>query len=56
MADVRCPMCGKPNPPDLEKCKFCGARIKPLLATPPEESKAIKAGDKPTKKATSELR
>ncbi len=40
MADVRCPMCSKPNPAEAEVCQFCGARIKPLIisqppATPP---------------------
>src|SRR3972149_2244589 len=43
MADVRCPMCGKPNPADLETCQFCGARLKPLLAPSPDDSKPDKA-------------
>ncbi len=30
MADVHCPMCGKPNPADAEVCQFCAARLKPL--------------------------
>jgi hypothetical protein len=30
MSDVRCPMCGKPNPAEAEICKFCQARLKPL--------------------------
>jgi hypothetical protein len=33
MADIRCPMCGKPNPEDLEICQFCQARLKPLRLT-----------------------
>lgn len=32
MAEVRCPMCGKSNPPQAELCQFCEARLKPLLA------------------------
>jgi len=40
MADIRCPMCGNINPEDTEVCKFCQARIKPLIApTTPEEPK-----------------
>lgn len=31
MAEVRCPMCGKPNPEELEVCQFCEARLKPLI-------------------------
>jgi len=30
MADLRCPMCGKPNPQDANACRFCGARLKPM--------------------------
>ena len=28
MAEVRCPMCGKNNPADLEVCQYCQARVK----------------------------
>ena len=32
MADnVRCQMCGKPNPPEAEVCQHCNARLKPLI-------------------------
>jgi hypothetical protein len=31
MPDVRCPMCSKPNPSDAATCRFCGARLKPLV-------------------------
>lgn len=37
MAEVRCPMCGKPNPVENEVCQYCQARIKPLVIPPPEE-------------------
>ncbi len=30
MADVRCPMCGKPNPADRDVCQYCQARLKPV--------------------------
>ncbi len=28
MADVICPLCGKPNPPDLVECQYCQAPLK----------------------------
>ena len=41
MVDVRCPMCGNLNPADSEVCRFCQARIKPLIVSPvPEEPEA----------------
>ena len=55
MADVRCPMCGKPNPEQLEECQFCGARLKPVIAPPPADSESIKPGQEPVKRNTSEL-
>jgi hypothetical protein len=30
MADLRCPMCGKPNPANAQACKYCGARLTPV--------------------------
>ncbi|MGA9533046.1 MAG: hypothetical protein WBR18_10050 [Anaerolineales bacterium] len=32
MAEIKCPMCSKPNPADAEVCGFCGARLTPLVA------------------------
>jgi hypothetical protein len=32
MAEIRCPMCGKLNPEELDVCQFCQARLKPLIA------------------------
>ena len=55
MADVRCPMCGKPNPEELEECQFCGARLKPIIASPSVDSQTIKPGEEPVKRNTSEL-
>ncbi|MFO7583996.1 MAG: hypothetical protein R6W69_04625 [Anaerolineales bacterium] len=51
MADVKCPMCSKPNQPDVEVCEFCGARITPVTAP----LDPIKPGDTPTLKKTSDL-
>jgi hypothetical protein len=31
MPEKRCPMCGKPNPEEAETCKYCQARLKPLI-------------------------
>lgn len=49
MADVLCPICGKPNPEDLEICEFCGGRLKQV------DSKFIKVGQEPVKKDTFDL-
>jgi hypothetical protein len=55
MADVRCPKCGKPNLATLEKCQFCGAPLKPVIPSPSGDSQAIKPGEEPVKRNTSEL-
>jgi hypothetical protein len=54
MADVRCPMCGKPNPDDQDVCQFCGARLKPLLASSPDNVPPIKVGEGPVGESTPE--
>ncbi len=51
MADIKCPMCSKPNSEELDACQFCGARLKPLTAP----LDPITPGDIPTKIETSEL-
>ena len=28
MTEIICPLCGKPNPPDLDECKYCQAPLK----------------------------
>lgn len=38
MGEIRCPMCGKLNPDDLDVCQYCEARLKPLIVTPQEEA------------------
>lgn len=55
MADVRCPMCGKPNPEDREVCQYCGARLKPVVPSNPPDSQALRPGDEPIKRNTSEF-
>lgn len=45
METQRCPMCGRPNPPELEVCQYCQARLKPLWTEPYDQSSgAIEAG------------
>lgn len=45
MADLRCPMCGKPNPADREECQYCQARLKPLwVGEPPENAPETEPG------------
>ncbi|MDD5369312.1 MAG: hypothetical protein PHQ40_09510 [Anaerolineaceae bacterium] len=34
MAEIRCPMCGRLNPADLEVCVHCQARLKPMTHPP----------------------
>lgn len=55
MADLRCPMCGKSNSEELDICQFCGARLKPLSASAPDNPQSIKVGEEPVKKHTSEF-
>jgi len=55
MAELRCPMCGKPNSDELEKCAFCGARLKPLVASSPENRPPIHPGEEPVKGKTTEF-
>ncbi len=38
MAEVRCPMCGKANPEELDVCQYCQARLKPIWESAPLES------------------
>ncbi|MFA5874078.1 MAG: hypothetical protein WC832_08930 [Anaerolineales bacterium] len=55
MGDMRCPMCGKSNPSELENCQFCDARLTPLSASTPVDSQPIEVGENPVKKDTSEF-
>lgn len=55
MAEIKCPMCGKPNPDDLDACQFCEARLKPVTDELSRSQPPIHVGDEPTKKDTAEL-
>ncbi len=48
---VVCPVCGETNPADMEFCRNCQSRLRPVGG----ESEAIQPGQLPTKKKTSEL-
>jgi hypothetical protein len=50
MADVRCPMCGKLNPDDLDVCQFCQARLKPMTAPPQAEENSALGSKKSAEK------
>jgi hypothetical protein len=45
MAEIRCPMCSKSNPDDVEVCNFCGARMKPLIVDPTSHEAPTDWGD-----------
>lgn len=47
MDDVRCPMCGRPNPADFEVCQYCQARLKPLYISSEEEKDRETPGETP---------
>ena len=48
MPEIRCPMCGKENPADLDSCQFCQARLKPVIGQPPpDETKHIPSEEIP---------
>jgi hypothetical protein len=55
MPEIKCPMCGKPNPDDLDACQFCEARLKPVTDELSRSQPPIHVGDEPTKKDTAEL-
>ncbi len=55
MKTIACPMCGKPNPPDLEICQFCDARLQPMTDELSRSQPPIHPGEEPTPKSTAEL-
>ena len=55
MANVRCPMCGKFNPEELEECQYCGARLKPVAPSTLADSQPLRLGEEPVKSDTSEF-
>jgi len=56
VSENRCMMCGKDNPPELEECQYCQARLKPLIINQPEQSidRAEAASPIPTEKQESD--
>ena len=55
MAEVKCPMCSKPNPAELDVCQFCEARLKPLTDELSRSQPPIQPGEQPKDMATSDL-
>jgi hypothetical protein len=56
MADeIKCPMCGKPNPAELDVCQFCEARLKPLTDELSRSQPPIHPGEEPVERSTGEL-
>jgi hypothetical protein len=55
MAEIRCPMCGKPNPAELDVCQYCEARLKPLTDELARSQPPIHPGDEPTEQDTGQL-
>ena len=55
MAEIRCPMCGKENPSELEICQFCQARLTPLISqTPPGDGGGTFTEDAPNHEGDNE--
>ena len=52
---IICPVCGESNPADMEFCRNCQSRLRPLTGALKGENAPIQPGDLPTKKVTSEL-
>ena len=55
MAEIRCPMCGKPNPAELDVCQYCEARLKPLTDELARSQPPIHPGEEPTEQDTGQL-
>ena len=55
MAEIRCPMCGKPNPDELDVCQYCEARLKPLTDELSRSQPPIHPGEEPTDIDTGQL-
>lgn len=56
MADeIRCPMCGKSNPAELDVCQYCEARLKPLTDELAHSQPPIHPGEEPTNMDTDQL-
>jgi hypothetical protein len=55
MAEIKCPMCGKPNPAELDVCQYCEARLKPLTDALSRSQPPIRPGEEPIERNTGDL-
>jgi hypothetical protein len=55
MAEIKCPMCGKPNPAELDVCQYCEARLKPVTDELARSQPPIHPGEEPTEQNTDQL-
>ncbi len=55
METIRCPICGTPNPENLEKCKACNQLLRQSTSELDGRGELIRSGQSPTEKKTSEL-
>jgi hypothetical protein len=55
MAEIKCPMCGKPNPAELDVCQFCEARLKPVTDELSRSQPPIHPGEEPRDVDTGQL-
>ncbi len=55
MEVINCPVCGQPNPSDLELCQHCDQPLYPTTTELNGGGELIHPGEKPTKKVTAEL-
>ncbi len=55
MAEISCPMCGKPNPAELDVCQYCEARLKPLTDELSRSQPPIRPGEEPMDMDTGQL-
>lgn len=54
MAEIRCPMCGKLNPDDLDVCQHCQARLTPLIIDPEDRDVPLSEAGVPQRKEPDE--
>jgi hypothetical protein len=54
MAELRCPVCGQPNPAGTKTCQFCGTSLN-LPAASSAAAAPLRPGDEPVKKNTAEF-
>jgi hypothetical protein len=56
MTDIICPLCGKPNPPELDECKYCQAPLKTggFIAPPTGDDEIFKVFSAPLEEIKTE--